>query len=92
MLDKIKAEPALAISAAVAVMTLLAAFGVQLTTDQQTAIQGAIGAVLVLLGGAATRAQVAPVRDAPDQREFSEDGTPYPGADDDNPAPAGDGL
>lgn len=86
MLEKIKAEPALAIAVAVAVLSLLTAFGVEITTDQSTAIQGVIGAVLVLLGGAATRAKVAPVRDAPDRRTLSTEGTPY------DDAPQGDGL
>lgn len=54
------AEPARIVGLVVAVLALLVAFGVQISTEQQTAIVGAVTAIIVVLGAEITRSKVTP--------------------------------
>jgi hypothetical protein len=54
-------EPAVILSAVSAALLLAVGFGLEVSTDQQTLIMGAVGAVISLVTGAATRTQVTPV-------------------------------
>ena len=53
-------EPAMVIGLVTAVLVLLVAFGVPLTTEQSEAIVGVTSAVLVVLGAVLTRSKVTP--------------------------------
>lgn len=55
-----KTEPARVVGFITALIALLVAFGVELSSDQQSAILGIVAAVLILLGSEVTRAQVVP--------------------------------
>jgi hypothetical protein len=55
------AEPARIVGLVVAGLALLVAFGVNITTEQQTAIVGIVTAVLIVLGAELTRSKVTPV-------------------------------
>lgn len=57
----IREEPARVVSAVIALLGVLTAFGLGLTDGQVAAIVALVGAVLVLFGGEVTRAQVVPV-------------------------------
>jgi hypothetical protein len=54
------AEPARIIGLVVAALTLLVSLGVNITTEQQTAIVGIVTAVLIVLGAEFTRSKVTP--------------------------------
>jgi hypothetical protein len=56
-MDRIKAEPALVAGLVQAVLTLVVAFGLDLSTEQVAAILTVTGAVLALV----VRSQVSPV-------------------------------
>lgn len=58
LLDLWMREPARLVSFTTAVLAVAVAFGVQIGTDQQTAIVGVVIAVISLLGGEITRANV----------------------------------
>jgi uncharacterized membrane protein len=51
-------EPTRIVGLVMEVLILLTAFGVQITENQQVAIIGVIGAIIVFLGGEVTRSQV----------------------------------
>jgi len=51
-------EPARIIGVVTAVLALLVAFGVEISTQQQTAILGIVTAVIFVLGAEITRSQV----------------------------------
>ncbi len=53
-------EPALWIGAVDAILVLLVTFGVPISTDQKTAIDGVLAAVLAIVAAIATRSQVSP--------------------------------
>jgi len=61
MLEKIKAEPAMVTAAVLALIGVASAFGFVVSDDQRSAIVAAAGAVLALVGGGVTRAQVVPL-------------------------------
>lgn len=54
-------EPARIVGLVVAGLALLVAFGVDITTEQQTAIVGIVTAILIVLGAELTRSKVTPV-------------------------------
>lgn len=54
-------EPARIVGLVVALLALLVAFGVDITTEQQTAIVGIVTAILIVLGAELTRSKVSPV-------------------------------
>jgi uncharacterized membrane protein len=58
ILDLWSKSPARIVAFVAAVLVLLVAFGVQITTGQSEAILGAVGALITLLGGEITRSQV----------------------------------
>lgn len=58
LIDLWRKSPARIVGFVTALLALLVAFGVQVTTDQQVAILGIVSAVIILLGGEVTRSQV----------------------------------
>lgn len=56
----IREEPARFTAAVIALIGVLSAFGLGITSGQSDAIVSLVGAVLVLLGGETVRAQVTP--------------------------------
>ncbi|HEY4895213.1 MAG TPA: hypothetical protein VII01_03910 [Solirubrobacteraceae bacterium] len=52
-------EPALIIGVVTAILALATAFGLGMTSDQQTAILGIVAAALALIGSIVVRSQVA---------------------------------
>jgi len=59
-----RTEPARVVGFITALVALLVAFGVELSSDQQNAILGIVAAVLILLGSEVTRSQVTPTAKA----------------------------
>lgn len=62
IVDIAKNEPALVVGAVVALLGVLAAFGLAITNEQSGAIVAAVGALLALLGAKVTRGKVTPTR------------------------------
>jgi hypothetical protein len=58
-------EPALIVGVVEAVLVLLVAFGVPLTTEQRVAVLGVTSAVLAVAGSLLIRSQVSPVNKPP---------------------------
>jgi hypothetical protein len=52
-------EPARIVNGVLALLALLVAFGIQIDTGQQAAIIGLVAAIIAVLGGEVTRAQVS---------------------------------
>ncbi len=55
-----QAEPAVIVAFVEAIIVLLVAFGVPITSDQKVAIIGLTSAVLAVIGGFVVRSQVTP--------------------------------
>lgn len=55
-------EPAMIIGVIVSVISLLIAYGVNITSEQETGIRAVANAVLIMLGAYVTRQQVIPTR------------------------------
>ena len=64
MTNILSKEPALITGLVAAIITLLVAYGVNITDGQTTAIMGAIGAVIALAQAFVTRQQVVPTQAA----------------------------
>lgn len=60
MLNRIKTEPAMVTALVLAVIGVLASFGLGITDGQSAAIVALVGAVLSVVGGATIRSQVTP--------------------------------
>lgn len=93
MLKILKAEPALVTAVVLAIIGVATAFGLGITSGQSDAIVALVGAVLAIVGGVTTRAQVTPAslvavkRDPATGQSVSatahpaKDGTPIAGTD-----------
>ena len=60
ILAVMRREPALVVGTVLALIGLVSAFGLGITDGQRDAIVALVGAVLALVGAAATRSQVSP--------------------------------
>src|SRR3954468_16253679 len=60
LLNRTKADPALAVGFILALIGVLSAFGLHVTQGQSAGIVSLVGAVLALLGAGVTRSQVTP--------------------------------